>query len=426
MSRLLSRIRNKKALEEFPDNVTQNSITVPASYKFIEPDLPDWLKTYCSNPWTKFDTQAKSFCCKNNLIGKIPFYSYKQIQESSLIKKLKKDLLIGIKNSICDQCWNEEANGKKSMRQIVMEHKSEQELTEEISLNKIKHLVLHSGTTCNLACRTCSPYLSSTHIVEVKNRTIQWLEKNDSIENNKILKNLNEAEIYQPDYSQILEEDFSCLSTIEILGGEPLLNTEHFQVLEKIVKEGHARNCIITYITNGTKSISEKYLQILSNFKQVQFVVSIDAVDKPFEYIRTGASWSSVKDNINNIKEKTKLFPEVFFMIHPTISALNVMYLEELFEWIHEEKMHHYYDYVFVPEHYSFSLFDEQQRVGIEKKYSHTKFSHIINPILDIMKNVEYDPSLAKVFWSEIAWTEEYHNMKLADYLPRLTNLLQD
>jgi len=427
MSQLLSRIVKKKINEESGtlDKSSNENINYN-KFKFAESDLPDWLKTYCSNPWTKFDTQARSFCCKNSQVGHITFHSFKEIQKSSVVKKLKYDLLNGIKNPICNECWKEEQAGKKSMRQIVLDHKSEQELKEEITINKIKHLVLHSGTTCNLACRTCSPHCSSTHIVETKNRTIQWLEKNYSLENNKQLKMLSSVEVYKPDYSTIIEEDFSSLKTIEILGGEPLLNTEHFQILEKIVEQGHANKCIITYVTNGTKTLSKKYLEILSSFAEVHIIFSIDATEKQFEYIRTGASWSLVAQNINDIREKTKSFDKIYFMIHPAISVLNIMYLEELFDWIHNEKFHHHYDIVFTPVYYSFALFNEKQKSLIYSHYSDTKYEHIIYPILDIMKNTKHMPKVNVNFWSEIAWTEEYHNMKLADYLPRLDNLLQD
>lgn len=365
------------------------------------------FETHCSLPWTRFDSMFNSFCCKNVLPER--FESFDQIQKSQTVQELKNDLLNGIKNQACYQCWEEDAAGKVSMRKASIDSKSAQELLNEIDNNKIRQLILFTGNNCNLACRTCSGYLSSSHVVEARSKNLKYPD-------------VVIHDIVKPDYEYFLNQDYSNLESLQIIGGEPLLNVGHIQVLEKIVNDGYAQNCSLTYTTNATHKISKKHLQLLSYFKEINFIFSIDAVGEQFNYIRTGADWNWVSQNIQNIRAELKQFDKVALTIHPTISVLNILYLEDLYDWLAKEKFNVWFDFCFHPRHYSFELLNSSQKNEIDSVLSQSK--HDMSSIRNFIKNTNHTPELYNDFLNETAWTEEYHKMSLKQYLPKLANLL--
>ncbi len=370
------------------------------------------IQTHCSLPWSRFDSMFGSFCCKNTLHRR--FSSFDEIQKSKHVQQIKNDLLAGIKNQACNQCWQEDAADKLSTRKISLQtiggvNKSEQDLLHEIENNKLRQLILYTGNSCNLACRTCGGNLSSTHTVEAKAKKL----KDPRVHIHPITK---------PDFTKYLNQDYSCLESIHVMGGEPLLNVEHTVVLEKISQDGHANKCHLTYNTNGTHALSKKHYEILHNFGTVNFVFSIDAVGEQFNYLRTGADWQLVTKNIKEIRQSLTNFPNSHASVHLTISVLNILYLEELYAWLENQDLEVHFNFCFYPQHYSFELFNTAQKQYVDYYLSQSKYD--MTPIRNFLKNSQYNADLQHKFWREVDWTHEYHNMALDTYLPKLAKLL--
>jgi organic radical activating enzyme len=157
-----------------------------------------------------FDTRAKSVCCWAKFNTK--FNSYSEAMNSPEAVKLQQELLNGIQNPICQPCWDQERIGIKSMRCS--------DITGPPDERKLKHLVIDSGNVCNLACRTCGPYSSSSHIKEYEA---------------KYNKKFN-VPIKKTNLEFLRNEDFSNLEQISVLGGEPFQNLDHLEILE-LIKE---------------------------------------------------------------------------------------------------------------------------------------------------------------------------------------------
>ena len=77
--------------------------------------------TFCVAPWySLFVDSDKTItpCCKIKNNRK---YTYKQLEEyfnSDEIKSLREDLLNGVKNNACHNCWTDEEAGRDSLRLI--------------------------------------------------------------------------------------------------------------------------------------------------------------------------------------------------------------------------------------------------------------------------------------------------------------------
>lgn len=87
------------------------------------------------------------------------------------------------------------------------------------------------------------------------------------------------------------------------------------------------------YNTNLT-TIRYKDLDIIDlwkKFKSVTVRCSIDAIGQPLEFIRSGANWTKIKNNLESLKNFNSRTIEV--SLTPVISILNLWFVRELFEY---------------------------------------------------------------------------------------------
>ena len=248
-----------------------------------------------------WDDRSKKMCC----FAKLPRYeNYIELHKDIKVKSLLDDLSTGVKNAICDTCWSAEERGEFSMRQQSLQNegsiKKEEVLEQECNDKKLKYLVIDSGTQCNLACRTCGPHSSTAHVKE-------WEIKNKKEYTKKSSNSMD-----------LLDQDLSSIKTIEVLGGEPFLNLEHLHILDKV-----KNNSLywLTYTTNGTVKLRTEIFKKFSAFKAVNISLSIDAVGKPFEYIRTLGDWEKIEKNLQILLEQKNTHKHLSVNCHITVSA---------------------------------------------------------------------------------------------------------
>lgn len=352
------------------------------------------LDTYCPLAFGGFDTKSCAICCRINT--KKGYYTFSEMNQDPTIQELRQSLLNGIKHPACKLCWDEEALGKISMRQ--------EKLTLDDSTKvSLRHLVINSGNSCNLACRTCNADQSSTHIIE---NTIKLKHDKDYYP------------IIKTDTNSLLTEDYSDIRHINVLGGEPFLNLEHTKVLEHIISIGKSSTCNLSYNTNATQKISKKLINIFEQFESVGIVFSIDAIGEQFEYIRTGAIWSATEDNIKNLLNLA--VKKINFQVHITISALNVLYLTELCTWLEQHNLPYSYDIAYEPECYSFQIFTDSQKKQLLETINIDKFGMVAKHI----QQSNHNSKALEQFWQEIDWTNKYWQLDFNHYLPKLAKLL--
>lgn len=365
------------------------------------------ISTYCPLAFTGFDTRAKSPCCWARIPEKPR--SFTELQDTITIKNLQQDLLNGIKNPTCKACWQQEETGVVSMRQNFLHHN--EAIKQEIVDKKLKHLVIDSGNVCNLACRTCGPYSSSSYFKETNAKNIKFGRKEQILT------------VKKTDLEYLKLEDYSSITSISVLGGEPFQNLEHLEILELMVQQGYATNCKLYYCTNGTIKLPKRVRDIFCNFKSVDITLSIDATYEQFEYIRTNGEWPVLLDNVADLKELAKNNINFDINCHPTISVLNVMYLDELYAWYEEIKLRHAIVFCDWPDAYSFNIFNDAQKEIILAKLSDSRFD--MTAIMQHIDNSSFDQVALDNFYREIEFTKEFKNLDINEYLPRLMKLLE-
>ena len=198
------------------------------------------------------------------------------------------------KHQLCYQCWKDpEIRINMSSQPEAMEV-SEQAMLGNMPEHKLKWLEIKPGNRCNLKCRICGGFSSSKWATEeIKQGSLNakewlkagmWPRKTDSLWN-EVVDMLPQIEHF------------------EFTGGEPFMIQEHFDLLEKSVELGHAKQQEIHYNTNGTQFPEYAMKHIWPHFKHVEIAFSIDDIRTRFEYQRYGAKWDHVNENIVKFNE---------------------------------------------------------------------------------------------------------------------------
>lgn len=380
--------------------------------------------TYCTNAFGGFDSWAGAVCCK--VYPRKPGASFYEIINSEVTKHIQKDLLNGIQSSYCKECWQQEKHGVKSLRinqtfMQLIDQEAEQIhwrniIKEEIYNKKIRNFTINSGNMCNLACRTCHPNLSSGH----------WNESEYKNSTNKYPKIIFKPKVEKTSIDLLLKEDYSSIQNVQILGGEPFLNLDHLAVIEKIIQDGNAKNCTLTYTTNMTVKLPEKIKNIAKNFKRIVLMMSLDATGKPFSYIRTTGDWQIVKENLRNLLLVAKEY-NLNLNINVALSVLNLLYLEEIYKLAEIIRNKITYcdvqlQFVTDPKHYSANILKDTEKDKIIQLLLNSESD--LQPIVSYVKQSVFCPSSRQRFFEEIEFTKQYRGLDIYEYLPELMSLL--
>jgi MoaA/NifB/PqqE/SkfB family radical SAM enzyme len=299
---------------------------------------------FCILPWISLEASPVGTvrpCClaKNEIVDNegVKFTLGKSaldtIRHSEYMTNLRRAFLRGDLPTDCDRCWNEERSGRTSKRMHTLE-RLKHIVTDRDWDENVKPLMfldLKLGNICNLKCRICGSWSSSTFAAE----EIRYqADKKDNF--HYVMMKLGRWPREKQLFWQDLEQHMSGLRYLEFTGGEPFMISEHFELLQKLVDRGHASNIEIHYNTNGTiYPVGAE--EIWRNFRHVEIAFSIDDVGERFEYQRSGAEWSMVNAHIEQFREMRNRNSNISLQVCTTVNVLNVAYLGEVASWIDQQ-----------------------------------------------------------------------------------------
>ena len=302
------------------------------------------FKTFCILPWVSIETSPIGTlrpCClaEDELIDqrgnkfKIGQCTIEEARDS--MSGLRSQFLNGERPDTCKKCWAVEDSGGKSKREYTLERLEgmidDAEWTREHK--PLAFIDFKLGNICNLKCRICGSWSSSTYATEEVQQFPTSLRKSSfpysMIEQGRWPR---ESESFWQEMSDNVDD----IRYLEFTGGEPFMIQEHFDFLQTLVDKGVAKNIEIHYNTNGTQ-YPEKNLDIWRHFKLVEVAFSIDDVRERFEYQRKNAEWDEVNANIQKFKKLKQEFGNIVLQCCSTVNVFNVFYLEELSHWIDEQ-----------------------------------------------------------------------------------------
>jgi MoaA/NifB/PqqE/SkfB family radical SAM enzyme len=276
------------------------------------------------------------------------------IQNSRDMQSLREQFLAGEQPETCRKCWREERSGRTSKRMHTLDRLKhmlpEQDWTQDAK--PLMFLDLKLGNICNLKCRICGSWSSSTFATEELANLALDQNRKDSFHYTMLKQGAwpRENPVFWKELAGVADQ----IRYIEFTGGEPFMIAEHFDLLRSLVSSGLAPDIEIHYNTNGTQFPVDAE-SIWQSFKTVEIAFSIDDVGDRFEYQRTNAQWSEVNENISRFRLLRSQHKNIQLQVCSTVNVFNVCYLEELSHWIEQQ----HFDFVYwnmMHEAYYFSI----------------------------------------------------------------------
>jgi hypothetical protein len=280
---------------------------------------------------------------------------FADIQNSNDMRSLRQQFLDGEQPATCRKCWREERAGRTSKRMHTLDrlkHMLANETEWTIDAKPLMFLDLKLGNICNLKCRICGSWSSSTFATE----ELANIGPDEDRKSNHHYHMLRQGAWPRenPKFWSEIAAVSDQIKYIEFTGGEPFMIQEHFDLLQALADRGLAGSIEIHYNTNGTQWPEQAH-KIWRHFGHVEIAFSIDDVGERFEYQRTGAQWSEVVANLARFKQLRVELPNISLQVCSTVNVFNVYYLPELAAWNYSQG----FDYVYwnmMHEAYYFSI----------------------------------------------------------------------
>ena len=352
--------------------------------------------------------------------------NFADIQNSTAMRTLREQFLAGQKPQTCRKCWNEERAGRTSKRMHTLDRMKHMGITSEWTLDAkpLMFLDLKLGNICNLKCRICGSWSSSTFAAEeLKNLpTDQNPKENHHYFMIRAGAWPRENTVFWNEMDQVVDQ----IRYIEFTGGEPFMIQEHFGMLQRLVDKGIAGNIEIHYNTNGTQW-PEQAEEIWKHFKTVEIAFSIDDVEERFEYQRSNAIWLAVNSNIEKFRELRTRHSNIKLQVCCTVNVFNVYYLETVAQWITKQNFDFvYWNIMHDAYYFSISTLPEsaKQKIALRLETAEVSKSHKeeFKRIVDFMNNgTSLDGSILKM---RVADLDRKRQQNLAQVEPEMAELI--
>jgi organic radical activating enzyme len=237
-------------------------------------------------------------------------------------KKLeRKEMLEGVKTKGCQYCWNIEAMGPNYISDrhiktasIFTEERYKQVKTNPWDFNvNPEYVEISFGNECNFKCGYCHPKASSRFYNEIKQFGPVTTVKNHRCDINWMdLYEREEKNPYVDAWWKWWPELRKTLTILRITGGEPLMHTSTWKLLDSLEKDPMPKLELNINSNLGVKSrLVDKMIESINSLtasnsiKRFKLYTSIDTWGPRAEYIRTGLDLMLWERNLDTYLKET-------------------------------------------------------------------------------------------------------------------------
>ena len=275
-------------------------------------------KTFCMHPFTGLATRedgAVKVCCRSAPVGFIQDSSLEDIWNNETMQQVRRQVLCGERPEVCKPCFDLEDQGVESLRQrhikdtipesrINLYPNALQQLREDYTMPfEFPTMEIKLNNLCNLKCRMCHPMDSTSwndwdqieSFYKKENNYLVPVIDKLGLTRNKYLCPFEDTENWWTSFEKLLPH----FRRVEFAGGEPLMDPQHYKILDMLKPYG--KNIELKYATNGTTTGISKGRTIYDywpHFRSVAVNVSIDGIYSVYDYIRTNSSFATVEKNV--------------------------------------------------------------------------------------------------------------------------------
>jgi len=305
--------------------------------------------TFCMHPFTGLATRedgAICVCCRSHPIGNIENNTLEEIWNSDNMKRIRYQVLNGYKPPECEPCFSLEDQGVESLRQrhvagkipearIKLYPRAVESMNSDFTMPfEIPTMELKLNNLCNLKCRMCHPMDSTSwndwgeikDFYKKENNIMYAIVEDHNLENKPFLDKFQD----NPEWWASLEKNLPYFRRVEFAGGEPLMDPQHYRILDMLAPYGHQIE--IKYATNLSMlgKSNRTVWEYWPKFKSVAVNVSIDGMGASYEYIRGNASWAELINNVKQIQTISNISRIVGAV---TVQVSNVLILDKIIEY---------------------------------------------------------------------------------------------
>ena len=369
----------------------------PNLLKFINSD--QFWCPYLYNHLAILPTGNYSVCCRAKpfdiSVENMSFNSYVNSREVVRIRKEMESGYFdsGYTRTSCQKCFDYEQMNVHSMRQRLIEKiRHRLQMTQnDLCLDYLEYNLTKSlgniplsldemyfdlvdlqifGNLCNLKCVMCSSQASSLYSENAHN---PYETLSDSAKKR---------------FLQELDVVLSRTNSLKVIGGEITVNKSCLDFLEGVSKDSVKRRIHFQTTTNGTV-VSDRWLQILSNFRSVRVGISIDAYGEINDLQRRNSRFSEIDRNVDKYRSIFK--PHMLEIISATTN-LTCSRLEQLYLYILTKKMNPVIDCVVLrPEHLSIKYLPDHIRQLYLEKLQKSPYTEQFSSHINTLRHGEFD-----------------------------------
>jgi organic radical activating enzyme len=227
----------------------------------------------------------------------------KDFWNSKYLEQVRKKMIAGEQLDECTGCYKDENKGKISLRNHYNARFKDWGQKETPTA-----MDLDFSTLCNLKCIMCGP-----------DRSSQWSKELGQIEKSPISKT-------EMDELCNISENIKHLT---IQGGEPSIMPEFEYYFQYLKDNNLIQNIEIDCISNLT-NVNNKFYKLLSEFKNVNLDVSIDAYGDACNYIRFPSNFEKIEQNILSLIDR-----KIQVNLQISLQTLSMYNFYDFLVWIH-------------------------------------------------------------------------------------------
>ena len=327
---MTNKTREELKEEYYKEHDYMDNKPIYISQESLRSDQNDRLtnsKVFCILPWIHlhaFPNGQAYPCCLSESdypLGNLHNNTMREVWNSSEYKQMRVNMMNEVECKECKKCYEREQHGFVSMRNDSNKNFGHHiNLVDETAPDgqfdnfKIRYYDIRFTNLCNMSCRTCGSWFSSS-----------WYQEENELFGKRNHPQFMYAGKDKDDMWNQMQEHIPYLEQIYFAGGEPLIMEEHYWILKELSNR-KMFDVRLIYNTNFSRLNlkDDNVLDYWRLFKNVSVGASLDAMGPRAEYIRKGTKWDDIVRNRESMIDRC---PDVDFYVSSTVSIYNVMHI---------------------------------------------------------------------------------------------------
>ena len=266
-------------------------------------------------------------------------HSIDEYWNSNRMKEIRRKMIAGEKIRDCEKCYKQEETGTQSLRSTAgMNDYIKDTLPDGTYQKNAYTMQMQMGNICNLKCKMCSQMYSHMHGMETRDigkqdpEWLHWVKEQGANVNNWTNELGKKQEWYKNKEfkSKMFEHISKNIKQLNVIGGEPTLIPEFYELFEYCDQQGTLGEKSVTVVTNLTNT-NTRMTRWLPRLKEWSIWASVDGIGERTEYIRYPSKWDRVLESLEFYKQNLGANGNI--TLSPAVQLLNIDQLDDIIKW---------------------------------------------------------------------------------------------